>query len=150
MRPTLQQAEDLTDAALKAGAALGKALSVAVVDEGGYTVLVKRADGARPITPQIAQAKAYSAAVMERPSAQLRNWADSNPVFFNQVAQMGHQPIVPTEGGIPVKLDGRLIGGLGISGGTPDEDERIARETLAGLGYELDFAAWGQPGTKAV
>jgi len=143
----LTDAEAICDAALRAGEEIGKALTIAVVDAAGHVVLVKRADGARAMTPSIAIAKAYSAAVMERPSAQLRKWADSNPVFFNQVAQMGHQPIVPTEGGLPVKREA-IIGGLGVSGGTPDEDERIARDVLTAHGYSLEFDAWGQPGTK--
>ena len=48
---------------------LGKALSIAVVDYGGFVVLIERMDGARPMTPDIALSKAYSAAVRIRPDA---------------------------------------------------------------------------------
>jgi uncharacterized protein GlcG (DUF336 family) len=140
---TLEQAEELVEAAIAQGAGLGKALSVAVVDAGGFLLVVKRSDGARPLTPNIAIAKAYSSAVMERPTKMLRAWADSNPTFFTQLSSMGSQPIVATEGGVTVKRDGEIIGGLGISGGTGDEDQQICDDVLSGLGYQLEFAAWG-------
>lgn len=143
MRITLPAAEEIVAAALELGQGLGKALSVAVVDAGGFLVLVKRSDGARPLTPNIAIAKAYSAAVMERPTMMLRDWADSNPVFFAQLSQLASQPIVATEGGVTVKRDGEILGGLGVSGGTGAEDQQICDEVLEALGYQLQFAAWG-------
>src|SRR6202050_2097797 len=75
---------------------LGKALSIAVVDYGGFVVLIERMNGARPMTPDISLSKAYSAAVMQRPTAMLENWRQSDPVFFTQVGRMGQPPIVPT------------------------------------------------------
>lgn len=146
MKLPLSEAEEVVEAVLLAGQEIGKALSVAVVDAGGYLLVAKRSDGARAMTPSIAIAKAYSAAIMERPSLMLRKWADSNPVFFNQVAQMGHQPIIPTEGGVPVKRDGEILGGLGIAGGTAGEDQQLCDDVLSSLGYQLEFAAWGVPG----
>ncbi|WP_129841065.1 heme-binding protein [Streptomyces sp. RFCAC02] len=143
MRLTLDEAEDIVAAAQKAGRALGKALSIAVVDAGGFTLLVKRSDGARPLTPSIATAKAYTAAVMERPTHMLHAWADSNPGFFAQLSRMGTHPILAAEGGVTVQRDGEILGGLGVAGGTGDEDRRICEDVLAGLGYQLEFRAWG-------
>jgi len=54
-----------------------------------------------------------------------------------------------TEGSLTIKKDGEIIGGLGIAGGTADEDQQIAEEVLASLGYELEFAAWGVAGKPA-
>jgi uncharacterized protein GlcG (DUF336 family) len=143
MKLTLAEAEEIVAAAVKGGQAVGKAFSVAVVDSGGFLLLVKRSDGARPLTPNIAIAKAYSAAVMERPTQMLKPWAESNPGFFAQLSTMGAQPIVATEGGVTIKRDGEILGGLGISGGTPDEDQRVCDEVLEALGYQLEFQAWG-------
>jgi len=140
---TLSEADEIVAAALRHGQGLGKALSVAVVDAGGFLLVVKRSDGARPLTPNIAIAKAYSSAVMERPTKMLRAWADSNPAFFAQLSTMGAQPIVATEGGVTVKRDGEILGGLGVSGGTGDEDQQICDEVLGALGYQLHFQAWG-------
>jgi hypothetical protein len=74
--------------------------SEAVVDYGGFIVLIERMGGARPMTADIALAKAYSAAVMQRPTGMLENWRNSDPVFFTQVGRMGHRPIVTTKGGL--------------------------------------------------
>jgi uncharacterized protein GlcG (DUF336 family) len=121
---------------------LGKALSVAVVDYGGFIVLLERMDGARPMTPSIALSKAYSAAVMQRPTAMLEGWRNSDPVFFTQVGRMGQHPIVATKGGYTIKKDGAIIGGLGISGGSPDEDQKACEDVLRAHGFELEFPEW--------
>jgi uncharacterized protein GlcG (DUF336 family) len=143
MKVTLADAEAIAAAAMAQAQMLGKALSVAVVDAGGFLVLVKRGDGARPLTPRIALAKAYSAAVMQRPTMMLKDWADSNPTFFSQLSQLADQPIVATEGGVTIKRDGEIIGGLGVSGGTGPEDQAVCEQVLSTLGYQLEFQAWG-------
>ncbi len=137
-----QDARTLADDARRHAEALGKAVSIAVVDYGGFVVLVERMDGARPMTPDIALSKAYSAAVMQRPTEMLENWRDSDPVFFTQVGRMGKHPIVATKGGYTIKRDGAILGGLGVSGGTPDEDQKICEEVLRAAGFDLDFPQW--------
>ncbi|WP_106397047.1 GlcG/HbpS family heme-binding protein [Actinocorallia populi] len=145
---TLAEAEDIIDAALRSGRSVGKAFSIAVVDAGGFLLSVKRVDGARPLTPNIAISKAYTSAVMERPSNMLKGWANSNPGFFAQLSTMGSQPIVATDGGVTIKRGGEILGGLGVSGGTPEEDQKACEEALGSLGYELEFPAWGVPGKQ--
>ncbi len=80
----------------------------------------------------------------------LKKWQESQPVFFSQLSQLpgAALPIMATEGSLTIKKDGEIIGGLGIAGGTADEDQRIAEEVLASLGYELGFAAWGVAGRQ--
>ena len=141
---TLDDARELSAAAARHAVTLGKPITVAIVDTGGFTVLVERMDGARPLTPSIALAKAYTAAVMQRPTAMLRGWADSNPGFFAQVSRLGHHPIVAAEGGVTLKRDGVILGGVGISGGTGAEDQELCEQALAELGYELDFDAFNR------
>lgn len=135
-------ARAMVDDARRQALELGKALSIAVVDYGGFVVLLERMDGARPMTPDIALAKAYSAAVMQRPTRMLENWRNADPVFFTQVGRMGQRPIVATEGGYTLKRDGVIVGGVGISGGSPGEDERIAESIVAAAGFATDFPAW--------
>jgi uncharacterized protein GlcG (DUF336 family) len=139
MSISLADAKNLIDAARARAVAINKPLTVAIVDSGGYVIALERMDGARPLQPSIATAKAYTAAVMQRPAIMLKGWQDSQPGFFAQVARMGHQPIVATDGGIPIKKGGELIGGLGIAGGTGPEDQQVCEEVLRALGYELDF-----------
>ncbi|WP_372345227.1 heme-binding protein [Streptomyces sp. KL116D] len=153
---TLDAAEEIIAAAHRRAQDIGKAVSVAVVDAGGFVVAVRRPDGARPLTPDIARAKAYTAAVMQRPGPMLKKWQESQPVFFSQLSHLpgAALPIMAAEGSMTIKKDGEVIGGLGIAGGTADEDQVIAEEVLGSLGYELEFAAWGvaarpaEPGGK--
>jgi uncharacterized protein GlcG (DUF336 family) len=142
MTVPFSEARALAEDARARALALGKALSIAVVDYGGFIVLIERMDGARPMTADIALAKAYSAAVMQRPTEMLENWRNADPVFFTQVGRMGHRPIVATKGGVTIKRDGAILGGLGVSGGSPDEDQRVCEDVLKAAGFELDFPQW--------
>ncbi len=144
MSLTADDARELIAQAQAKAAEFQKSISAAVVDAGGFIVMVERQDGARPITPLIAISKAYTAAVMQRPASMLKGWAEHEPVFFSAVSQLGHWPIMATDGAITIKRDGELIGGLGIAGGRADEDEQIAKAALEAAGYELEFEAWGQ------
>ncbi len=136
------EARALADDARARALALGKTLSIAVVDYGGFVVLIERMDGARPMTPDIALSKAYSAAVMQRPTEMLENWRTSDPVFFTQIGRMGQRPIVATKGGYTLKREDTILGGLGISGGSPDEDQQICEDVLKAAGFDLDFPQW--------
>jgi uncharacterized protein GlcG (DUF336 family) len=144
MSLTAEDARELVTKAQDKAGEFKKSVSVAVVDYGGFIVLVERQEGARPITPMIAISKAYTAAVMQRPASMLKGWAEHEPVFFSAVSTLGHWPIMATDGAITIKRDGEIIGGLGVAGGRADEDEQIAKAALEAAGYELEFEAWGQ------
>jgi uncharacterized protein GlcG (DUF336 family) len=139
MNISLSQAKQIIEAAAKRAVAMNKPITVAVVDAGGYLVALERMDGARPIQPQIANAKAYTGAIMQRPGLMLKGWQDSQPGFFAQLSTMGLHPILAAEGALPIKRDGELIGGLGVAGGTGPEDQHLCESVLRELGYELDF-----------
>jgi uncharacterized protein GlcG (DUF336 family) len=94
------------------------------------------------MTPDIALSKAYSAAVMQRPTEMLENWRNSDPVFFTQVGRMGQRPIVATKGGFTLKREGAILGGIGISGGSPDEDQQICEDVVREGGFDLHFPRW--------
>lgn len=142
MRITADEAGKLIEDACGRAAAIGKAMTIAVVDAGGFLVALERMDGARPMTASIATAKAYTAAVMQRPSRMLKGWSESDPVFFGQVGRMGQHPIVATGGGYTLKRDGAFLGGAGVSGGSPEEDEEICAAVVAGAGFDMTFQAW--------
>jgi uncharacterized protein GlcG (DUF336 family) len=141
---SLSDARALVDAAQRRAADIDKPITVVVVDGAGFVVATERMDGARPLQPQIATAKAYTAAIMQRPCSMLKGWAEGEPFFFAQVSGMGHHPIVATGGGFPLKRDGEIVGAIGISGGTGEEDQRVAEAVIADLGYELDFAGFNR------
>jgi len=138
----LAEAKALVAAAQRKAVEIGKPVTVAVVDTGGFSVVNERMDGARPLTPSIAIAKAYTAAVMQRPTRMLKGWCDSQPTFFAQVSRMGHQPIVATDGGVTIKKNGDILGGLGVAGGTGEDDQVIAEAALRDCEFELEFAEW--------
>jgi len=139
MNVSLAEAKQLADAARERAVKLNKPVTVAIVDTGGFVVALERMDGARPLQPSIATAKAYTAAIMQRPGNMLKDWEKNQPAFFAQVARMGAHPIVATEGSIPIKRNGEIIGGIGIAGGTGPEDHQVCEEILRALGYELNF-----------
>jgi uncharacterized protein GlcG (DUF336 family) len=58
------------------------------------------------------------------------------------VGRMGQRPIVATKGGFTLKRDGAILGGFGISGGSPDEDEQICQAVVRAAGFEVDFPQW--------
>jgi uncharacterized protein GlcG (DUF336 family) len=138
----LADAKALVAAAQRKAIEVGKPVTIVVVDSGGFSIASERMDGARPLTPSIAIAKAYTAAVMQRPTKMLKGWCDSQPSFFAQVSRMGHHPIVATDGGVTIKKGGDIVGGLGVAGGTGDDDQEIAMAALRDCGFELDFAEW--------
>jgi uncharacterized protein GlcG (DUF336 family) len=59
-------------------------------------------------------------------------------VILLQLSQLGQNPVVPGDGRVPVKRDGNVIGGVGMSG-APGQEDRICKEALKSLGYETDF-----------
>ena len=138
----LTEAKAIIAAAQKKAIEVGKPVTIVVVDSGGFSVASERMDGARPLTPSIAIAKAYTAAIMQRPTRMLKGWCDSQPAFFSQVSRMGHQPIVATDGGLTIKKNGQILGGVGVAGGTGEDDQKIAVAALRECGFELDFAEW--------
>jgi len=135
----LSDARKLVRAARKTAESMGKTITVAVVDEGGYLVALDRMTKARRLTPSIATAKAYSAAVMERPTLKLKGFASGEPELFAQLGRMGFEPVIAGPGAYPIVRDGTILGGIGISGGSGEDDERIALTALGELGFATAF-----------
>lgn len=139
MNISLETAQKIIAAVRTKAEAINKPVTTAIVDAGGYIVALERMDGARPLQPSIATAKAYTGAIMQRPGVMLKKWESNQPGFFSKVAGMGMHPILTAEGAFPIQKDGVLIGGLGVAGGTGPEDHQICLEVLEELGFELDF-----------
>jgi glc operon protein GlcG len=129
-RPSLTASDAQTMmAACKAEAAAnGWIVSVAVVDEGGYLMLFDRMDGAGLLTPQVAIAKARTAALSRIPTKALEDRLVERPSFLKLPEYL------PLQGGMPIKLQGDCIGAIGVSGGQPHEDEQVANAGIAALG----------------
>src|SRR6266850_5211458 len=95
---------------------LGIRVTVAIVDEGGLLVALGRMDGAGSLTPQIAEAKAVGAAMLQRDGAGLAELAKDRPGFFSVADRLVRVPIVPGLGSVLVRRDGKSAGAVGVSG----------------------------------
>jgi uncharacterized protein GlcG (DUF336 family) len=118
---TSQQAQALIAAALDEALSKNVAVSVAVVDSGGFLKAFGRADGAGAYTADVAIGKAYAVIFMGRSSAALRDLADARPHFFTAIRDLGMRTLIPSPGGLSA-----FDGALGVSGGDPEQDVEIA------------------------
>lgn len=134
---TLATADVIADAALTTGAERGfTPLCVVVLDAGGHALVIKRDERSAIGRVEIATGKAHGCLAMGLGGRELARRADAVPRFFTALASVLPHGIVPVPGGVLVRdRDGVLLGAVGISGDTSDNDEicAIAGITAAGL-----------------
>lgn len=133
---TLAEANTLIAAALKEGETRGfQPLSVCVLDAGGHVQAFQRADGASMMRFEIARGKAYGALAVGKGSRWLNAQAESRPHFLEGLSNVSGGKIVPVPGGVLIKdADGTLLGAVGITGDTSDNDEIAALAGIAAIG----------------
>lgn len=126
----LAQAKRVADAALTLARTNQWTIVIAIVDPGGHLVYLEKMDETQVGSIAVAEAKARSAALFKRPTK----------MFQDRLARGGDgllvlrlQDAIPVEGGLPILLDGKLIGALGVSGGSSEEDEVCAKAGAAAL-----------------
>jgi glc operon protein GlcG len=112
---------------------LGIKVTVAIVDEGGHLVALSRMDGAMPLSPQLAEAKAVGAAMFMRDGEALGKMAQDRPGFFSAADRLVRVPLIPGLGSALISEDGNVIGAVGVSGGRPDQDLECAQAGLSEL-----------------
>lgn len=118
-------ARHMLDAALEAAQAEGLAMSVAVVDDGGYMLCLQRSDNAGLMTPSVATDKARTAALIRAPSRVLADRVAAEPALLRLTEYL------PMAGGLPLIVDGQCVGAVGVSGGSAEQDERVAAAGIA-------------------
>jgi glc operon protein GlcG len=128
---TLEEAQTVIVRAQARAAEAGIRVTVAVVDEGGLLIALARMDGAPPLSPQVAEAKAVGAAMLYRDGAGLADLARERPGFFSVVDRLVRVPIVPGLGSVLVRRDGKVLGAVGVSGGKPEQDADCAEAGLS-------------------
>ncbi len=136
----LAKANAIVRAAFKNGAELNlKALTVVVLDAGGHLVAMQRADGSSILRPQIASGKAYGALGMGMGSAALEVAFKERPHFGAGLNAVSPHGIVPVAGGALVRnRRGEVVGCVGISGDTSDNDMACAVAGIEAAGLVAD------------
>jgi glc operon protein GlcG len=114
----------------KKATALGVPECIAVVDAAGELLTFSRMDGARPGSIEIALGKARSAARRRRPTAEEGN---GDVLASVRLALAAHMNVTGIGGGLPVTVDGQVIGAVGVSSGTSDQDVEVGQAGIAAL-----------------
>lgn len=132
MTLSLEQANSIIEGALAKGGEMGlKPLTVAVLDGGGHLVGFQRSDGSSNLRPQIAIGKAAGAVSLGVNSRVIGEMAVERPHFIASLGPLASGGIVPVAGGVLIMDErGLLIGAVGVTGDTSDNDETAA---LAGI-----------------
>lgn len=129
---SLKQSNAIIAATLAEGRKRGlKPLCVAILDPGGRLISLQREDGASILRPQLAIGKAAGALALGMSSRKIAELAVERPHFIASLGTIAPDGIVPAAGGVLLaSIDGQLIGSVGVTGDTSDNDEVCA---LAGI-----------------
>ncbi len=136
----LESASLIADKALQKARELKFApMTVIVLDAGGQTKVLKREDQASLLRPEIAMGKAWGVLGMGFGGRELARRAEQMPIFFTALNAMSDGRMVPLAGGVLVRNgEGQVIGSVGISGDTSDNDEICAVHGIEAAGLTPD------------
>ena len=123
---TLGAAKKIAGAAEAEATKRGATVVIAVVDDGGHLILLERLDDTQVASVEVAIGKARTAAIFRRPSKVFED-----QVREGRVAALALPGATPLQGGVPIIANGKVIGAIGVSGNTPQEDEDIAKAGAA-------------------
>ncbi len=140
MTVSLEQASIIVDQALlKARQMKIRPLAVVVLDSGGNLKAVKREDGASILRPQIAMSKAWGAIGMGESSRSLGERLKERVAFLGALSDMSGGKVVPVPGGVLIMNGNEIIGAVGASGASAEEDEAcaVAGIQAAGLAHKV-------------
>ncbi|HCO59075.1 MAG TPA: hypothetical protein DIT58_02685 [Porticoccaceae bacterium] len=135
---TLEEVETLLREGVAYARSVGRASTVAVVDFGGHVRGVLRPEKGRIANPPIAEKKAWTSAALQRPTSMVRELM--LPGAFGYGLQHTDERFCIVAGGFPIyDEDGDLIGAIGASGGSIQEDEECCLVGMRKLGFKTDF-----------
>ena len=127
---SLQAAQAVVDAARAKADEIGVPMNIAVVDAGNNLTAFARMDGAWLGSIDIAQSKAYTARAFDMETRELAPLAQpGGPLYGIEAGNDGR--VIVFAGGIPLKVGGRIVGAIGVSGGTVDQDQEVAEAGVA-------------------
>jgi uncharacterized protein GlcG (DUF336 family) len=130
---SLATAVQLIEAAEQKSTEIGVAMAIAIVDHGGMLKAFHRMDGLeRQVSVDLVQSKAYTAASFRTPTHALAESASANPAFLASVSNIPGFTLIG--GGYPIADGDVVVGGIGVGGGSPEQDMEVAEAALATLG----------------
>lgn len=136
---SLTQADQIADGALAKAREIGcKPMTVAVVDAGGCLLVLKREDGSGILRPEIAFAKAWGPMGMGIGGRAMAKRASDSPQFWAALNSISAGRLAPVAGGLLILKDGQVIGGIGMSGDVPDNDEACSIGGVESAGFEFE------------
>jgi len=127
---TLEVVKKIAAAAEAEAKKRGATVVIVVVDDGGHLLLLERLDEVASV--EVGIGKARTAAIFRRPSKVFED-----QVRDGRVAALALPGATPLQGGIPIEFEGKVIGAIGVSGNTPQEDEDIAKVGAASAGAAI-------------
>ncbi|MGP1355561.1 GlcG/HbpS family heme-binding protein [Roseicyclus sp.] len=134
---SIEAARKMIEVARAKGRELGlKPLSVAVLDAGGHLLAFEREDGASPGRFEIARGKAYGAVMLGMPGSVQMARAEGQAYFMAAVNGAFGGKVVPVPGGVLVLKDGVVLGAVGVTGDTSDNDAAAAVAGIEAAGFE--------------
>ena len=136
VRLTLAGAKKALAAAEAKAAEMKLEVNIAIVDDGGHLMAFARMDGARPASAATAQTKATSAATMRQATGPLSVDVTLNLGMALAAASSGAK-VTPLPGGVPIVIDGQVVGGVGVGGGAGGEDNIIAKAGASAVADEV-------------
>lgn len=125
-----EQARKTVAAAIAEARKQNLPMAIAVVDNSGMLVAFERMDNTQTASTAISQDKAASAAMYRRPTKVFQDVLAAGGVGMRVLTLRGANAV---EGGLPLIIDGKIVGGLGVSGGTSEQDGVIAKAGTDGL-----------------
>ncbi|MFI9628783.1 heme-binding protein [Streptomyces sp. NPDC052042] len=141
MELSLGTAQEMLRTLVSAAKGRGQRLSAVVVDQQGYEIASVRMDGASWFTAGIACCKARSSAAFGRPSAGLAAMRERYPEVVRLAGEQLPFSVTDLPGGLPLFAGERLLGAVGVSGATPEEDVRAAGEAVAAFAERTEEEA---------
>ncbi|MGH1351110.1 MAG: GlcG/HbpS family heme-binding protein [Methyloligellaceae bacterium] len=139
MTLTLELAQTIIGTSLEKGREMNlNPLAVVVLDAGGYMKAMAREDGTSTLRPDIAKGKAYGAIAMGMGSRALYKRAQEQPFFINSLNNLAKGYLVPVPGGVLIRSNREIIGAVGITGDTSENDEVCAISGIIAAGFTAD------------
>lgn len=126
----IELAKKIIKTAIRQAREMDKLCSVAVVDDRGFLVALHRMDHAPIPTVDIARDKAWTASTFRMPSSDIGQFGDPTTPGFGFNTQNWNDRLTTIPGGLPIMDSDQVIGGVGVSGGTPEDDVAVCRAAL--------------------